>query len=164
MRWLHCCAAVILFYAFCPPQFGHAQTVVPPGRDDSSAVRTVKKKTSPRSVMLRSLVVPGWGQYYNRQYFKAALVFSAEVGLIATSIYWSQKAKGTNDADLILFYENNRNTANWFLLGTVLLSMLDAYVDASLADFDESPDLSLAPLPQLSARSRGMKLTIKIGF
>jgi hypothetical protein len=148
----------------CSPRFGQAQNVVPSVRDDSSAVRAAKKKASPRSVMFRSVIVPGWGQYYNRQYLKAALVFSAEVGLITTSFYWNQKIKSTDDPDLKLFYKNNRNTANWFLLGTVLLSMLDAYVDASLADFDESPDLSLAPLPQFADRSPAVKVTIKIGL
>jgi len=114
--------------------------------------------------MLRSLAVPGWGQYYNRQYVKAALAFGAEAGLVAASIYWNQKARGADDRELKLFYQTNRNTANWFLLGTILLSMLDAYVDASLSDFDESPDLSLAPSPQLVNRSQGLKLTIKIGL
>jgi hypothetical protein len=41
--------------------------------------------------------------------------------------------------------------------------MLDAYVDASLSDFDESPDLSLAPPPPAN-RAIAMKLTFKIGL
>jgi len=120
-----------------------------------------KKRSSPRSVMLRSLAVPGWGQYYNRQYLKAALAVGAEAGLVVTSIYWSHQADKTSDRDSKLIYTDYRNQARWWLLATVLFSMLDAYVDASLADFDESPDLSLAPPGN---RSTGVMLTFKIGL
>jgi len=163
MRWPGLCVAVVfLLGAFGVSNLCSAQTVASSTPRDSSSNRLAnKKKSSPRRVMLRSLAVPGWGQYYNRQYFKAALVCGGEVGLVIASIYWNQRAKGTNDREDKLFYQDYRNTANWFLLGTVLLSMLDAYVDASLADFDESPDLSLAPP---GARANGVMLTIKIGL
>jgi hypothetical protein len=160
MRWLYCCAAVVLFLVLGDFHHSHAQTVA----GDSASARPIIKKKSPRGAMLRSLAVPGWGQYYNRQYFKAALAFGAEAGLVATAIYWNNKANAASDRELKLFYQNNRNTANWFLLGTILLSMLDAYVDASLADFDESPDLSLTPSSQLVTHAIGVKLTIKIGL
>jgi hypothetical protein len=163
MRWFSFSAAVLLIGVFYCPQFGNAQTTESPARSDSSAARASQKKRSPRGAMLRSLAVPGWGQYYNRQPLKAALAFGAEVGLITAAIYWNHKANGTDDEELEFYYKNNRNTANWFLLGTVLFSMLDAYVDASLADFDESPDLSLAP-PRFAERALGFKLTIKIGL
>ncbi|MDZ7363717.1 MAG: DUF5683 domain-containing protein [candidate division KSB1 bacterium] len=158
MRWLCRCAAVVLFLVLGGFHHSRAQTVA----GDSAAVRSTMKK-SPRGAMLRSLAVPGWGQYYNRQYFKAALVFGAEAGLVATAIYWNNKANSASDRNSKLFYQNNRNTANWFLLGTILLSMLDAYVDASLSDFDESPDLSLAPA-QFANHGIGVRLTIKMGL
>lgn len=161
MRWFLLCAAAFFFLVFATAPFSNAQTVGAPTRKDSSKIRLQPKRASPRSVMLRSLLVPGWGQYYNRQYIKAALACGAEVGLVATAIYWNRKANGASDRETKLFYQNNRNTANWFLLGTVLFSMLDAYVDASLADFDESPDLSLAPRMECS---KGVRLTIKIGL
>jgi hypothetical protein len=40
--------------------------------------------------------------------------------------------------------------------------MLDAYVDASLADFDESPELSLPPLGLLGSGAGGMIFQVKI--
>ncbi len=161
MRGSYWSAAIFVLGVFASTWCG-AQTVTASTPRDSSAIRLApKKRSSPRSVMLRSVVVPGWGQYYNRQYLKAALVCGAEVGLVATAIYWNGKANGASSRDDKLFYQNNRNTANWFLLGTVLLSMLDAYVDASLADFDESPDLSFAPD---GAGATSVKLTVKIGL
>ncbi len=158
MRWLYCCAAVVFSLGLGDFHYSRAQTVA----GDSASVRPTIKK-SPRGAILRSLAVPGWGQYYNRQYFKAALAFGAEAGLVATAIYWNNKANAASDRESKLFYQNNRNTANWFLLGTILLSMLDAYVDASLADFDESPDLSLAPA-QMVNHGIGVRLTIKMGL
>lgn len=152
-------AAIFSLSLVLGASFSRAQTLTAPR--DSNAIRVaLKKKSSPRSVMLRSLLVPGWGQYYNRQYLKAALVCGGEVGLITAAIYWNSKANAASLRDDKLFYQNNRNTANWFLLGTVVLSMLDAYVDASLADFDESPNLSLAP----AAPMNGMMLRLKIGL
>lgn len=162
MHWPFLRAAIWGLSVLALADFCHAQTISAPTPRDSNSVRlALKKKSSPRSVMFRSLVVPGWGQYYNHQYLKAALVCGAEVGLLTTAIYWNNKANAANNRDDKLFYQNNRNTANWFLLGTVILSLLDAYVDASLADFDESPDLSFTPA---AARTSGVMLTIKIGL
>jgi len=111
---------------------------------------------SPTGAMIRSLIFPGWGQLYNRKILKAILVFGAETGLIANSIYLNQKYKEWNqkykesepglEQNIIIanreFYINNRNKSNWWLVGVILLSMADAFVDAHLSDFDESPDLS----------------------
>ncbi len=37
-------------------------------------------------------------------------------------------------------HRNNRNRLGWYLAGTLLMSMLDAYVDAHLYNFDVSDD------------------------
>jgi TM2 domain-containing membrane protein YozV len=257
MRWSRLYTAAILFGVFCQPRFGNAQAVNSPNRSDSSAVRAASKKKSPTGAMLRSLAVPGWGQFYNGKYVNAALVFGAEVGLLAAASYWNQKAdtaRGDNQlfyqnyrnttigwlagtvllsaadafvearysnrvslkekknsrsailrslafpgwgqfynrkyskaflffgfetgliatsihwnqkavaahGDIRTSYQDNRKTIHWWLLATVVLSMLDAYVDASLSDFDESPDLSLAPSARAVGRSKEIMLTIKI--
>lgn len=117
-----------------------------PVRVDSLASKndTVKISVkSPTGAMIRSLIFPGWGQLYNRKYFKAILAFGAEIGLAANSIYLNQKYKASETELEREFYINNRNLSNWYLVGVILLSMADAFVDAHLSDFDESPDLSL---------------------
>ncbi len=121
----------------------------------------LKEKKNPTGAMLRSLIFPGWGQFYNRKYSKAFLFFGGEAGLIATAIHLNQQVVSTH-GELQASYRNNRNTANWFLLATIVFSMLDAYVDASLADFDESPELSLAPLNSLGIGAGGMMFQVKI--
>lgn len=108
------------------------------GQSDTSPV--VK---SPTGAMLRSIFVPGWGQLYNGKWFKAILVCGVEVGLVANAVYQNQMAvQAVSQLDRE-WYQDNRNLSIWWLLATVLLSMADAYVDAHLYYFDESPDLSL---------------------
>ncbi|MGH7493986.1 MAG: DUF5683 domain-containing protein [bacterium] len=99
------------------------------------------KKKNPTGAAFRSLAIPGWGQYYNGQKIKAALAMAAEVGEIGTAIYWDMRAKKASTPEEKFIYQDYRNQAYWFLAGTILLSMLDAYVDGQLADFDESPSL-----------------------
>jgi hypothetical protein len=102
---------------------------------DSSRVK------NPTSAVLRSLVVPGWGQYYNGKKWKAAIVFAAEIGALGTAIYWDREADRAPTDEARFIYQEYRNTAYWVLAFTIMLSMMDAYVDAQLSDFDDSPSL-----------------------
>lgn len=104
---------------------------------------TVRSKMkSPTAALLRSLVFPGWGQWYNGKRFKAFLVFGAEAGLVANTVYQNQKVQASTSELEREFYLENRRLSNWWLAGVILYSMIDAFVDAHLSDFDESPDLS----------------------
>ncbi len=98
---------------------------------------------SPRGAMLRSAVFPGWGQFYNHKRIKAALVFGVEAFFITSAILRNQEVVASTDPVLRSYWTDQRNNMVWALLATRLLSMLDAYVDAHLSDFDDSPDLSL---------------------
>ena len=109
------------------------------------SAKKAKKYPSPRGALWRALVFPGWGQWYNGKKWKAALVFTAEFGLVANAVYWNQKAQAAANAYDRAFYVDNRNLSNWWLLFTVFMSATDAYVDAQLANFDVSPDLSAGP-------------------
>jgi len=98
---------------------------------------------SPKGAMIRSIIFPGWGQWYNKKKLKAGLVFLTETGIIGTAFYWQNKKQNAQNPDDEEFYLDNRNLAFWYLSGVVLLSMADAYVDAHLAGFDVSPELGL---------------------
>ena len=102
----------------------------------------IKKAKSPTGAMLRSLLSPGGGQLYNGKWLKAGLLFVTETGLIVNALYWDHQTKKVANAWDRDFCRNNRNLSIWWLAGVVLLSMGDAYVDAHLANFDVSPDLS----------------------
>ena len=118
--------------------------------------------SEPRWVMLRSAVLPGWGQAYNRQWLKAAAVAAVELG-IAYRIYDDLKVLDDLDAqaaaataagdpalqnELALRYNDRLDTMvarQWLLAGVIVYALLDAYVDAHFrgfdVDFDTDPAL-----------------------
>lgn len=53
------------------------------------------------------------------------------------------------------YYRRNRDLCIICMVGVYLLSMVDAYVDASLSHFDISPDLSIDVSPAIIQDSRG---------
>jgi hypothetical protein len=121
------------------------------------------KSKSPTGALLRSLVIPGWGQLYNEQYLKAAIAFGIETSLALSASYQNDQVhryekKGESDA--AKFYRNDRNRLIWWLAGFALFSMGDAYVDAHLFNYDISPNLSLdiTPTTGLTFRWNAPKL------
>lgn len=55
------------------------------------------------------------------------------------------------------YFRRNRDLCIIGMVGVYLLAMVDAYVDASLAHFDISPDLSMDVVPALIQDSRGQR-------
>ncbi|MCX7836252.1 MAG: DUF5683 domain-containing protein [bacterium] len=109
--------------------------------------------SSPTWVAARSFIFPGWGQWYNHKKWKAAIVATTAITL-GSSIYIQETRR--MDAERKLhsalsnnekyyytrmekFYENDRNKLIWWSVGFWLLSGLDAYVDAHLANFEVEP-------------------------
>ncbi|MBN2010294.1 hypothetical protein JW960_13195 [candidate division KSB1 bacterium] len=112
-----------------------------------------KKIPSPKGAMIRSIIVPGWGQFYNGKRFKAMLICGIQVGTLARSVVYNQLYQNSTIDEDKEFYLNLRNQSTWFLAGSVIYSMLDAFVDAQLSTFDESPILSFDINPINTARS-----------
>ena len=70
----------------------------------------VKAKHDPHKATIRSAILPGWGQAYNREYWKIPLVYAA-IGIpIGTYIYNNTWYKKTRDAYNIVI---NNDTANF---------------------------------------------------
>lgn len=107
---------------------------------------------SPLGAVIRSAVVPGWGQYYNESYWKIPIV----VGLVA---YYGYKIFDFNDKynqykqwtlnppregfDYKTWRDYYRDQRDLFIIYTSLVylaNLLDAYVDAHLFDFDVTQD------------------------
>jgi hypothetical protein len=114
------------------------QSAAPGAGGDSIKVLT----KSPKGAMLRSLAVPGWGQLYNGKRFKAIIIMGAEIGLISNAIIQNQLAAEAGNEYDREFYRENRSLSIWWLGAVILFSITDAFVDAHLFDFDESPVLS----------------------
>lgn len=116
---------------------------------------TVKNDTvfvmqnSPWGAVLRSAVAPGWGQIYNKSYWKAPIVWGIGTWLVYNWIYNNNnyrtyrdafsKSPNTNpnDPNLVYrnFYRDQRDLFTIYMGLTYLLQLVDAYVDAHLLDF-----------------------------
>ena len=48
---------------------------------------------SPSGALRRSLILPGWGQIYNKQYIKAPIVVAALAGLIGVTVHGHNRAR-----------------------------------------------------------------------
>ncbi|MFQ5708179.1 MAG: DUF5683 domain-containing protein [bacterium] len=108
----------------------------------NSILRKPRKK-SPTGALVRTLFIPGWGQWYNEQKVKAVVAFSARAFLVGLAIYYNNRVQNAANSSAKETYRDRRNLTYWLIGGVTLISMLDAYVDAYLFDFDEGPDLSM---------------------
>ena len=90
-----------------------------------------------------SIIIPGGGQIYNKQFGKAILIAGAEV----TTAYFIQEfnkrsIKAENEQEKIK-YENYRNNMIWLLGGEIVYSSIDAFIDSQMADMNKKIDISI---------------------
>ncbi|UEG48640.1 DUF5683 domain-containing protein [Ferruginibacter lapsinanis] len=154
---------------------------------------TTKNKFNPRTATIRSAIIPGWGQIYNKKYWKLPLVYGA-LGTTAGVFSYNVKnynrlkkayiLKTDNDpsndgqvyvkfqnlsAESIRSYRNEfRQNVDYSVLFFVIfwgLNVVDATVDAHLKAFDVNDDLSLELRPGYSplANTSGVSLVLNIG-
>lgn len=72
--------------------------------------KVTKPKHDPHKATIRSLILPGWGQAYNREYWKIPLVYTA-IGIPVGIYFYNNKwYKRTRDAYTIVV---NNDTANF---------------------------------------------------
>lgn len=139
----------------------------------------------PRSVMLQSLMIPGWGQITNQQSWKVPLIYGVIGGMIYTIFYFDNHYQGYRAAYYNAFEDNTdqrfgptpgfvnpnfsteglRQQRNFFrnrrdltivLTGLAYaLNAVDAYVFAHLRDFDVSDDLSMKIHPDTQILPQG---------
>ena len=128
--------------------------------DSVKALRPAGPLKSPGTAVLLSAILPGAGQVYTGRYWKVPIVlgfsgyFIYEVLKLNDSYksaqgkYAESAAQGENSglgsAQLQYerdFYRDERDRFGFYFLLTYLLNIVDAYVDASLFDFDIGDNL-----------------------
>ena len=118
---------------------------------------------SPKGALVRSALIPGWGQWYNENKWKAVLVLGTEMVLIGNVIFQDRMARQSKTTWERDYYLNNRNQFTWWYFGVYLLNLLDAYVDAHLWNFDTGPDLKFVPTMD-GPRYVGITFTLPIDY
>ena len=125
----------------------------------------------PRKAGWKSAILPGWGQYYNRKYWKIPIVWGA-IGTGIGFIIWnnnqyvryknafnaqlnglSHEFSDITGVDLLTALGNaqdrrkrQRDYAIAITLGVYILNIVDAVVDAHLYEGRRDPDLAISPV------------------
>lgn len=80
-----------------------------------------RKRHDPRKATLRSAIIPGWGQIYNRKYWKIPIVYAA-IGIPAYAYVWNR---------------------TWYQYCQTAISIIDTYSDSG---YTSVPDTIIAKL------------------
>jgi len=120
--------------------------------DSTSKVDTVSTyrpaKSTGKAVLL-SFFVPGGGQVYTGNWWKAALIAPAEVTLGYFSVkehLAATKALNSGDTTGYVLHRDRRTALFWWTGAVVAFSMADAYVSAQMYGFDREMRLTLGPM------------------
>ncbi len=95
---------------------------------DSARVDSAESGRSPTGAMLRSLALPGWGQFYNGKYIKGSLFAVAEIGSVVAFFV----RRNQIEDETLPGMRKERNVYFFTTIGAILFSLGDAYVDAHL--------------------------------
>jgi len=181
--WLLSIIAMLLSYC-SPAQILKADTIQIPKDDLTKLAKSLdsgKKhyKIIPRIATIRSAMVPGWGQIYNRQYWKLPILaagfgvnvyfiihnneyyqlflnksrYVTENKLTGTSITYNGVTREMTAAQLktgTQYYHRYRDTAILFVLVIWAANIVDANVTAHLKTFDLTDDISMKIQPSVT--------------
>jgi hypothetical protein len=161
-------------------------------KDTTKARKDTVVKHNPRKATLRSALIPGWGQAYNKEYWKIPLVYAVvgiPAGFFVYNNTWYKRSKKAYDivvsndsaglpsihpklqglnAQSLQFYRNQfRRDRDYSILYTLIawgLNVADATVFAHLKDFDVSDDLTFKVEPGYSplAKTSGLSFVLAV--
>lgn len=108
----------------------------------------------PTIALVKSMVIPGFGQYGNKRIVKGLFFLTLDVWFVSSAIRYKGLASDFRDSyeqetSITLrnnFYEkfeekrDQRNKFTWFAVIVTFISMFDAYADAHLSGFPIKPD------------------------
>ncbi|MBX2992260.1 MAG: hypothetical protein KF749_13995 [Bacteroidetes bacterium] len=147
-----------------------------------SVAKAEQTGKSPGLALALSAVLPGAGQFYNESYWKVPILlgfgyyFASQWidandsikhyrRLYGESITPENSAGNPTYSRLREDYKDIRDTFSWYIFIYYLVNLVDAYVDASLYDFNVGDDLSIRLMPEFDHQySHSARLRLRIGF
>ncbi len=172
-----------MFFLFCQNVFSQQITIedtVPAAVEVTDSIKQTVKHHSVKRACWQSAVIPGWGQVYNKKWWKVPIIYAGFGGL-GFAVGWNAKRFRTysdayrarvdgdsttmdgyvgvysEDNLLVLknYYKRNMNLACIFTGVLYALNIIDAAVDAHLFEYDVSDDLTFRVEPKLEPSSSG---------
>jgi Family of unknown function (DUF5683) len=139
----------------------YSQQNTSPNNTNSQNDSVFVMSKSPWGAVLRSAVLPGWGQFYNESYLKIPVIWGLGFWL---GYEWKQnnnfyvyyknqyiKTSNPNDRDYRTIYRDQRDLFTIYMVLVYIANLVDAYVDANLFDFDVSEN-TLTRTPMLNLK------------
>ena len=106
-----------------------------PSKKDSLKTDTAARiKHSPRKAALRSAVIPGWGQVYNKKYWKVPIVY-AGIGIPAYAFFYNKKWYDRTRYAYSVVASRTTNPDSLNKIHSRLKPLVDARADGSLLNF-----------------------------
>ncbi len=147
--------AVTIFNIICLPVIVLSFTLNDDDRPDTTL--------SPTTALIKSAIIPGWGQCYVGKPLKGLLYLAAEGYHLYRMIQYHQivlkEKQGYNIQISPRRALEKRNKYAWWCAGIYIMGMLDAYVDAHLINFPEDK-IELSGF--IASRQWGLSLSIKL--
>ena len=115
----------------------------------ADAVGTYRPAKSTGTAVLLSFLLPGGGQVYTGNWWKAVLIAPAEVTLGYFSVkehLAATKAWNGGDTTGYVQHRDRRTALLWWTGAALAFSMADAYVSAQMYGFDREMRLTLGPM------------------
>lgn len=94
---------------------------------------------SAHGALLRSAVLPGWGQFYNGRPVKGLFFGAASATALASVVVEHRRIRSAPTPEEHQDRTARRNSRLLYFALSVALAAIDAYVDAHLADFGDMP-------------------------
>lgn len=122
-----------------------------PTEETTASDTTFVMQKSPWGAVLRSAILPGFGQFYNESYWKIPIIWGVGALFISGWVYNNNLYNDNKNLfietgnQLFLrnrdFYRDQRDNFTIYLVLLYILNLVDAYVDAHLYDFSVEEDL-----------------------
>ena len=142
-------------------QVSYAQQDSLQSKNNSAPDTVFVMQKSPWGAVLRSAIIPGWGQFYNHSYLKIPVIWGIGGWLVYEWIQSNNLLKqsqtlytqtnNTRYLDYKNFYQDQRDLFSIYIGLTYVLNLVDAYVDAELFDFTVKEN-SYTKTPMLNMR------------